>query len=241
MPKLPLMGHLVLGYPTLANSLATARQYADAGVAILELQIPFSDPSADGFVISTANHKAVAQGTTVAQCMEALADLRRTYPALPVIVMTYTNKVYRYGIEAFARQLLDIGITDVIIPDLPPDSLQAQALLSTGLRLVPVLAANIPEERLNHYLALQPAYWYLMADFKITGQDFTLNPHLIQLVQKLKNYSDARIGIGFGISTAEHLKAIGEIADFGIIGSALITAQEQGDLSRKLAELVENA
>ena len=240
MPSLPLMGHLVLGYPTLAESLATARLYADAGVAILELQIPFSDPSADGFVISQANHQAVAGGVTVAQCLEALEALRKDYPTLPIVAMTYINKVYRYGIARYAAALLAIGIPDVIIPDLPLETPEAQQLLAAGLRLIPVLAANISDARLQAYMATNPAYWYLMADFKITGQAFTLNPALVQLVRKLKNHSDAKVGIGFGISTAAHIQAVAAIADFGIVGSALITAQSEGTLPAKLHELVHN-
>jgi tryptophan synthase alpha subunit len=232
------MGHLVLGYPTLAQSIDTARQYVQAGVAILELQIPFSDPSADGYVITHANQQAVAQGATVPKCMEVIASLRSEFPGTPLLVMTYANKVYRYGVARFAQQLLAVGVTDVIIPDLALESPQAQELLAAGLRMVPVLGANTDDARLSQFMALKPAYWYLMADFKITGQSFTLHEDLVNLIRKIQNQSDGKIGIGFGISSAAHLEAVGQIADFAIVGSALITAQEEGKLTQRLLELV---
>jgi tryptophan synthase alpha chain len=241
------MGHLVLGYPSLAESERTAMAYLEAGVQLLELQIPFSDPSADGFTITHANHVAIAQGTDTEHCLRAI-DRLQAYALLlatqdgitrTVIPMTYLNKLVAYGLERFAREMLAIGISSIIVPDLPLDTPQAHTLIRQGLKPVPVLASNVPPARLAQLLAHQPDYVYIMADFKITGQQFTLDPRVSTLIAAIRHQCRAQVGIGFGISTGPHVQAVLRTADFAIVGSALIRAQEAGNLAEKLTELLE--
>ena len=239
--KIPVMGHLVLGYPTLAESVRTAGLYVQAGIEILELQIPFSHPTADGPVITAACREAVEnQRVSMAGCLAAIRTIRERYPDQEIMVMSYINRVFAYGMENFYREMTKLHIRHVIIPDLPVDFVGFSGGIdlpgfkiqeSLGPQLVPVLAANISDARLEKLLALGFDFFYLMSDFKITGSTFSLHPRLQEVIGRIKNSkhetrNTRRVGIGFGISTPEQARLVTATADIAIIGSALIQAQE---------------
>lgn len=236
MTALPIMAHLVLGYPTLAESVRTAERYISAGVQILELQIPFSHPTADGPVITEACQEATRQGVSVRDCMGAIRDLRQRFPAQEMVVMSYLNRIYTFGFQSFVEEMTSIGIRHLIVPDLPVDA--ALAGQYPSLKWVPVLAANTPDARLEKLLAMDFDFFYLMSDFKITGSDFSLHPRLQTMVQDIRTQRpSARVGIGFGISTPVQARLVAEAADVAIIGSALIQAQKAGKLDEYLESL----
>ena len=242
--KLPLMAHLVLGFPTMAESLRSAETYIRAGVQVLELQIPFSHPTADGPVITAACRAAVQQGVTVTDCLEAVRDLRRRFPAQEIMVMSYLNRIYSYGFQKFADEMSALEIRHLIIPDLPVTSLAAGCLTRPDLQLVPVLAANISNARLEKLLDAGFDFFYLMSDFKITGSTFSLHPRLKEVIAWIREprssggaHSLPRIGIGFGISTPEQARLVAAEADLAIIGSALIQAQQDNRLETYLETL----
>ncbi|MBC7775385.1 MAG: tryptophan synthase subunit alpha [Phycisphaerae bacterium] len=262
--KLPLMAHLVLGYPTLAESLRTAAQYIVAGVEILELQIPFSHPTADGPVITAACQEATRLGVSVSDCIEAIRGLHAQFPEQEIMVMSYLNRIYTFGFQEFVTEMKTIGVRHLIIPDLPVDSRAAEDLRDltiskksglSNLNLVPVLAANTPDPRVEKLLAMGFDFFYLMSDFKITGSGFSLHPRLKAIIQKIRAHPSTnlpavaltkeghhstnhpRIGIGFGISTPEQALKVVEDADVAIIGSALIQAQNAGKLTEYLESL----
>lgn len=235
-----LMAHLVLGYPTLPESIRTAEKYIASGIQILELQIPFSHPTADGPVITLACQEAVRNGVTVEDCLETIRGLRAKYPSQEVMVMSYLNRIFAYGVGKFMETLNDLNIRHLIVPDLPVDSSLAEQFTSAfGAGLVPVLAANVPEDRLEKLLSRNFDFFYLMSDFKITGSSFSLHPRLKGIIEKIRaTKPQARIGIGFGISNVEQVRLVLEVADVAIIGSALIQAQSQGRLDSFLADLM---
>jgi tryptophan synthase alpha chain len=236
--KTNIMAHLVLGYPSLEESLKTAVQYVHSGVEILELQVPFSHPTADGPVITRACQEATRQEVSVADCLVAISTLREQFPTQEIMVMSYLNRVYAYGFQQFVERLSELSIRHLIVPDLPVD--QAENFIPDGspLRLVPVLAANVSEDRLSKLLQMDYDFFYLMSDFKITGSGFSLHPSLAAITDKIhaKNETN-RVGIGFGISTLAQIRAVMEVADVAIIGSSLIQAQEEGRLVAYLGEL----
>lgn len=231
------MAHLVLGYPTLQTSIRTAEQYIAAGCAILELQVPFSHPTADGAVITEACRvAALDQGVSMSDCLQAIEFLRKKYPSQEIMVMSYANRLYNFGLERFRSEMERLEVSRLIIPDLPVDSVLIPA--SRRVQLVPVLAANVTDARLECLLGLGCDFFYLMSDFKITGGTFSLHPRLAQLATRIRLANPAaRIGIGFGIETPEQVKAVLEVADYAIIGSALIRAQKEGRLDQYLAVL----
>lgn len=237
----PLMAHLVLGYPSLSKSVEVAETYVKAGVSILELQIPFSHPTADGPVITHACQKATAQGVRVQDCLDAIAALRAQWPDQEIMVMSYLNRIYTYGLERLMVALRGCGVRHLIVPDLPVDSALAHDHFSeeAGVRLVPVLAANAAEERIDQLCAAGFDFFYFMSDFKITGSDFSLNPRLEQLIERVRERNPhARTGIGFGISNPAQVRLATGIADVAIVGSALISAFEKGELEGRLGALL---
>ena len=238
--SITVMGHLVLGYPTLAESIRTAEKYVEGGVAILELQIPFSHPTADGPVITAACQEAVErQHVGMSDCLGALQSIRNKYPNQEIMVMSYVNRVYAYGLKKFAEAMENLQIRHLIIPDLPVDEAHAKfPTQHASLKLVPVLAANVSDERLEKLLAMGFDFFYLMSDFKITGSTFSLHPRLQRVIGRIKAAApDARIGIGFGISTPQQARSVADAADVAIIGSALIQAQQSGNLDTYLKTL----
>jgi len=275
--KMPVMAHLVLGYPNLKESLRTAEIYIRAGVQVLELQIPFSHPTADGPVITEACREAVRQGVTVQDCIEAIRLLREQFPEQEIVGMSYLNRIYSFGFQKFVEEMAMLGVRHLIVPDLPVDNFFTQQPTSrvipsearnlgntpheistqiprfarndtkTEVKLVPVLAANVSDARLEKLLLLGFDFFYLMSDFKITGSTFSLHPRLRAVIDKIKSYSSddfkssdessARVGIGFGISTPEQAHLVAEGADLAIIGSALIQAQGEGRLEAYLEKL----
>ncbi len=243
MSQVPIMAHLVLGYPTLAKSLETAELYVQAGVQILELQIPFSHPTADGPVITAACQEAVRQGVSVQDCLDALRHIRTAHPDQEIMVMSYLNRVYAFGFQRFLDEMEALGIRHVIIPDLPVDTdknAAGKAALRwhSSVKLVPVLAANVSDERLRDLLSAGFDFYYLMSDFKITGSGYSLHPRIKDIVRAIKT-TDAthRVGIGFGVSTPEQAQKVSEVADLAIIGSSLIVANDEGRLRPYLEAL----
>lgn len=239
--KIPVMAHLVLGYPNLAESLRTAEIYVRAGVQVLELQIPFSHPTADGSVITAACREAMRQGVTLRDCLVAIGDLRERYPEQEVVVMSYLNPIYVFGFQKFMREMEASGIRHLIVPDLPVDEKPGMAGRGRQpVKLVPVLAANVSDARLEKLLGMGFDFFYLMSDFKITGSAFSLNPRLKEIIARIKSGGDSkspRVGIGFGIATPEQARLVAGEADLAIIGSALIHAQREGRLEEYLAAL----
>lgn len=241
MKNIPVMAHLVLGYPSLAESLTTAEAYIAAGVQVLELQIPFSHPTADGPVITAACREAAGrQAVGVADCLSAIHTLREKYPAQEIVVMSYLNRIFAFGAGRFLGELNRLGVGRLIVPDLPVDSaLALEWQRQAGrLQLVPVLAANVRDERLDQLLEAGFDFFYLMADFKITGAAFSLHPRLKSIITKIKTARPgATVGIGFGISTPEQARLAASEADLAIVGSALIRARDDGRLTDFLHHL----
>jgi tryptophan synthase alpha chain len=238
---MPIMAHLVLGYPTLDESIRTAAQYVAAGVQILELQIPFSHPTADGPVITAACREAIeGQHVTVEDSLDALATIRKRFPDQEIIVMSYLNRIFTYGAARFTADMEALRIRHLIVPDLPVDSPMAAKFCTESLQLVPVLAANVGAERLEKLLQMPFTFYYLMSDFKITGAGFSLHPRLKAIIARIREQqANVRIGIGFGISTPEQALLAAKEADIAIVGSALIQAQYRGDLDTILAAFAE--
>lgn len=231
------MAHTVIGYPSLADSKKIVQLYANEGFEILELQIPFSHPTADGTVLTQANRVAV-ENTSLQQSLDFLAATRTEFSEQKIMVMTYLNKLFAYGLTAFCDQLQTLSIPYLIIPDLPFDSpLANQIHEHPYVQLVPVLSANVKEERLTKALSTKPDYVYLMADFKITGSAFSIHENVVQLIQKIKALHPAKVGLGFGIANAEQVQIALSIADFAIMGSALTKAINENCIEAKVQEL----
>ena len=217
------MGHFVLGYPTLERSIEIAQEYSQNGVDILECQYPFSDPSADGSIITEAN--LVACNYSNKELMDTLKIIANTCK-VPIVLMSYITRIHHIGYLNFFKSCKEMGISTFILPDIPYDEAIRTELVQTlnGLEctLIPVVSANTSTERLIEIDTYHFPFYYVMSYFGTTGNTFSDNPKLIAFIKKLRKISSKEIGIGFGVQTREHVSQINSIANFAIMGSELL-------------------
>lgn len=238
MKNIQIMGHLVIGYPTLEESYQTAKTYIENGIEILELQIPFSDPTADGEIITLANKTAIRNQVGFSDCINFVKQLKKEYPNQEIYLMTYLNKLITQNWKDLENDLENLGISQLIIPDLPFDSSETSIFEKDGkVQLVPVIGVNIENERLEKLIQKNPRFIYIMSGFKITGSAFDLHNQMQEITSKIREKSQAKIGIGFGVNSYEDALSIAKVADVVIIGSTFIKAHQQGTLAEKIKEI----
>lgn len=236
--SIKIMGHLVIGYPDLLKSYQTAKTYIEKGIDILEIQIPFSNPTSDGKIITLANKIAIKNGVSWKDCLNFLNLLRINFPNQEIYLMTYLNKLFSLNFNQLFYQLYKLKITQLIIPDLPLDASEyIEYEKKFHIQLVPVIGPNITEEILNILLIKNPKFIYLMSGFKITGSSFNLNKKLQSIILKIKKKCSAKIGIGFGVNSHNDALEIVKIADVVIVGSSFIQAEQEGKLKEKIFEI----
>jgi tryptophan synthase alpha chain len=200
----------------------------DAGADVLEIGFPFSDPLADGPVIRRAGERALAAGMRTARCLEVLAEIRARV-SVPLIPMTYASIFDAYGWERLERDARAAGATSLIVPDMPID-------LRPELKRVQLVAPTSTDERLRLAAEVTDGWLYLVTVTGTTGARAELAPSLAPLAQRTRAVSDVPLYAGFGISTAEHARAAGELVDGVVVGSRAVDVAEQGPVA--LAELV---
>ncbi len=233
MSTAPIMAHMVSHYPDRETSLAVARALLDAGVAYLEVQFPFSDPSADGPVIQQASTVALANGFKVEDGFALLAEITAE-AEVPVYVMTYASLVVSRGVEAFCRAAAAAGVAGLIVPDLPFDYDEGlyAAGSAAGLDVVPVVVATIPEKRLAQILARRPQSLYVALRAGITGSETVLDPASLEFLDRLRA-EGCRVFGGFGVRRREQVEALAPHLDAVVVGSQLVrtlsTALENPD------------
>jgi tryptophan synthase alpha chain len=221
-----IMCHLVAGYPDQRSCLALMRGLQNAGVTALEVQIPFSDPIADGETIMGANDVALEGGMTTAGSFALIETARRQGVDSDLYVMSYLQKVQHFGLEEFCRRAAGCQVKGLIIPDLPYDSPEFAKLrevaIQQQLEVVPVLSPGMPPARLRAALAFRPPTVYVTSMRGITGSAYVPDRQLKQLIADIKQLSSATIMIGFGIATPRDVQGALQLGDVAIVGSALI-------------------
>jgi tryptophan synthase alpha chain len=234
-----LMPYMMLGYPTPQRSLALV-EAAAGGADLLELGLPFSDPLADGPVIQRAAQVALAQGITVARCLELAADLRKRKIMVPFIFMGYYNPILAFGEEAFCRACSEAGVDGLIVPDLPPEEgghLEA-ASQAYGMALIYLVAPGSTPERLRLVAGRSRGFIYLVTVAGTTGPREHLPPDLSALVRRVRCVTGKPLAVGFGISNAEQAGQAARLADGVVAGSALVCLAEARDGEERVGDLV---
>ena len=224
-----LMPYFTIGYPDYATSLDVIEACVEAGADLMELGVPFSDPLADGPTIQHSTQLALENGITVKHCLEAVAELRVRGVAIPLILMGYINPILAYGLEKFVTEASQVGVSGLIVPDLPPDEGGELRLLCQqhGLDLIFLLSPNSSKERIQYVTEQSSGFVYLVSVLGITGERKALPVELAEFVNRVRTQTDKPLAVGFGISTPEQAAAVGKIADGVIVGSALIKAAGQ--------------
>jgi tryptophan synthase alpha chain len=232
-----LMPYLMGGFPDLEASRAIGEAYADGGADLVELGVPFSDPLADGPVIHAAGTAALEAGVTPLWVLEVCAAVSER---IPVVLMAYANLLL--GHDAFVQKAAAAGAAGLIVPDLPHDEAGGlrEECDSLGIALVPLAAPTTTDERMAEIGADARGFVYTVSLSGTTGERDELPPELGQTVERVRAATEVPVAVGFGISTPEQARAVGDVADGVIVGSRLVRAageggaEEVGDLVRGL-------
>jgi tryptophan synthase alpha chain len=197
---------------------------AKNGADLIEVGLPFSDPLADGPVIQRATQIALQQGMTVKKALVAVRDLRARGVTIPLILMGYYNPMLAYGLAALAREAAESGADGFIVPDLPPEESAEFESAVEPLPQIRMVAPTTPDERLQAVLRDARGFVYLVSLTGITGARSALPEGLPEFIARTRAHTSLPLCVGFGISTPEHARAVGELADGVIVGSACVRA-----------------
>ncbi len=225
-----LVIYLTVGDPSVDATRAIALAAIDAGADVLELGVPFSDPLADGPVIQRASERAVANGTRLADVLALAADLRRERPQTGLVIFSYLNPIMRYGLARFCTDAAAAGVDGVLVTDITVEEAQGDYLDNlhrAGLKPIFLAAPTSPDARLKAIAEASDGFVYAISRTGITGTQATLAEDARGLVDRIRRYTQLPIALGFGISHAAHVAAVGEYADAAVIGSAIVALIEQ--------------
>lgn len=218
---------ITCGDPDLETTAATVRAAVENGADLIELGIPFSDPTAEGPVIQGANLRALKGGVTTDKIFDFVKALRRDVK-VPMVFMTYANVVFSYGTEKFISSCRDIGIDGLILPDLPfEEKEEFQSVCAAyGVELISFVAPT-SDARIGRIAKEAEGFLYIVSSLGVTGERSTINTDLAAIVESVRKNTDLPCAIGFGISTPHQAKAMAALADGVIVGSAIIRLLEK--------------
>lgn len=224
--KRALVAYIAAGDPNLDATVELALGLADAGVDILELGLPFSDPLADGIVNQKAAQRALEAGTTVDGVFEAVARIRLT-SEMPIVFFSYFNPIFHYGLERFLNRSRQVGVDGVLVLDLPPEEAGEVWNQFPELRRISLIAPTTPPERMRRITASSSGFIYYVSREGVTGMQQSVPVSLAANVAAIKAVSPLPVCVGFGISSPEQARAVARLADGVVVGSAIVSRIEQ--------------
>ena len=224
-----LVIYLTAGDPDLATTREMALAAIDNGADVIELGVPFSDPLADGPVIQRASERAVARGVRLTDVLEIARQLRAARPACGIVIFSYLNPVIRMGIKAFCAAAKAAGADGTLLTDMIVEEADEYLAEMRANALAPIFLAapTSPDARLKAIAAATQGFVYAISRVGITGTRDAVASDAPDLVARLRKFTQLPIAVGFGISNAEHVRAVGEFADAAVVGSALVALIEK--------------
>ena len=213
---------ITCGDPDLETTAACVRAAVRGGADLIELGIPFSDPTAEGPVIQAANERALKGGVTTDKIFELVQELRRDV-TVPMVFMTYANVVYSYGIERFCDQCVAAGIDGMILPDVPYEEKEefAPACRERGLDFVSLIAPT-SENRIAMIAREAEGFLYIVSSMGVTGVRSEITTDVGAMVKLVRENTSIPCAVGFGISTPAQAKRMADLSDGAIVGSAIV-------------------
>lgn len=226
-----LVVYLTAGDPSLEATYSIALAAIDSGADVLELGIPFSDPLADGPVIQRASERAVSRGVTLHDVLALAKRIRGARPETGIVLFSYLNPVVRMGLQAFCQAARAHGADGVLLTDMIVEEAADYLthMRANGLAPIFLAAPTSPDDRLRAIAEHSEGFIYAISRVGITGKQTALESDAESLVRRLRQFTTKPIAVGFGISNAEHVAAVGEFADAAIIGSAIVHLIEQSE------------
>jgi tryptophan synthase alpha chain len=227
------------GDPNLEATRQLALAFDKAGVDILELGVPFSDPLADGLVNQLAAQRGLASGTTPPRVLETVASIR-SVSEVPIVLYIYFNLVYRYGLEKFISNGAKAGVDGLLMLDLPPEeSGNYEPLMrAAGLCNIYLVAPTTPDDRIELIVKRGTGFIYYISREGVTGMQEQVAANIAEMTAKIRKHSDLPIAVGFGISNPEQARLVAQNADAVVVGSAVVSQIAQHGKSPELVKRV---
>ncbi|MFZ0482019.1 MAG: tryptophan synthase subunit alpha [Desulfobacterales bacterium] len=218
-----LMTHIVLGYPSFEDAFRIIEAMVNAGVDLMELQIPFSEPIADGPIILHANQKALAGGATVERCMDFARKVAKSFD-IPFLFMSYYNILFKYGVDRFAGEMHNSGIVGAIVPDLPPEEGgdYLDAMEKYHLSPIFIFSPTTPEKRMAYLNSFGKGFIYCVARKGVTGVATNFSEQLEEYLLRCRRATDLPLALGFGVKEKGDVDYLKGKADIAVIGSETI-------------------
>jgi tryptophan synthase alpha chain len=236
-----LVAYVTCGDPDLKTTRDIVLAAIDAGASVIELGVPFSDPLADGPVIQRASQRALRNGTTLQQVIKLAEEVRLRSPA-GLIVFSYLNPILRMGLAEFAHAAQQAGIDGALITDLPVEEAGTylREMRSRNLATVFLAAPTSTDARLKQIAKASSGFVYAVSRTGVTGARQQLPEDAHHLVRRLRKYTDLPVAVGFGISTPDQFRSVGEFADGAVVGSAIVETIERnpGREAQSVAEFI---
>ncbi|WP_299939488.1 tryptophan synthase subunit alpha [uncultured Nitratireductor sp.] len=224
-----LVTYFMGGDPDYETALSVMKALPAAGSDVIELGMPFSDPMADGPAIQAAGLRALKGGQTLSRTLRMARDFREDDDDTPIVMMGYYNPIYIYGVDRFLSDAKEAGIDGLIIVDLPPEMDQELCVpaIKAGLNFIRLATPTTDEERLPKVLENTSGFVYYVSMTGVTGSALPDTNNVSAAVSRIKEHTDLPICVGFGVKTARQARAIGEVADGVVVGSAIVATIAQ--------------
>jgi tryptophan synthase alpha chain len=233
--------YVTAGDPTLEITAEIILGLETSGADIIELGVPFSDPIADGPVIQRATERALGQHMSLRKVLQLAKDIRRQ-SQIPLVLFSYYNPILRYGLEHLASDAAESGIDGVLATDLTVEESgdYRKAMAAANLNTIFLAAPTSSTERLKKIAQASNGFLYAVSRTGVTGETQQLSNELREFITNLRKFTRIPIAVGFGISQPEHVKAVWQVADAAVVGSALVREIEKnigrGDIVERIAQ-----
>jgi tryptophan synthase alpha chain len=227
------------GDPNLEATQQFAVAFEKAGVDVLELGVPFSDPLADGLVNQMAAQRGLEAGTTPAKVLQTVAAIREQ-SQIPIVLYIYFNLVHRWGTERFIRDAAQSGVDGMLVLDLPPEEGRDYEVLmeKAGLCNIYLVAPTTPDERIELIVKRAKGFIYYVSREGVTGMQKKVSDTIAQMASKIRAHTDLPIAVGFGISTPDQAKSVAQHAEAIVVGSAIVNQIAEHGRSPDLVQKV---
>lgn len=227
--KTLLMTHVVCGYPSFDANWKALEIMQEVGVDMVELQFPFSEPSADGPLFVKANQMAIENGVHVDDCFEFMKKVTDAF-SFKVVMMGYYNTVFKTGHRAFMQRLKEAGGEGFILPDLPVEEANELHNIAQELDLSPIvlMTPTNSDKRLAQLAEYADGFIYVVARKGVTGSDTNMDNEVANFIARCRSFTELPLAVGFGVTQAQDISFIGQHADIAVIGTAALKAWETG-------------
>lgn len=238
--KKAFVAYIMAGDPDEATSLDVLKAMPGAGVDIIELGMPFTDPMADGPTIQLAGQRALDQGMTLQKTLDLAAEFRKTDDTTPIVMMGYYNPIYSRGVDKFLIDAVEAGIDGLIIVDLPPEEDDELCIPAqkAGMNFIRLATPTTDDKRLPTVLQNTSGFVYYVSVTGVTGAAEATGADVAPEVARIKAHTDLPVIVGFGVKTPEKAKEIASIADGTVVGSAIVNAIGQGKSPTEVAAFI---